>query len=70
MGKYLDQQKKIYDEMTPMECIDEVIFSLQMFYCEDNNTRLPSELHKFAGSISIAYKQAKLLKSKLEKEDN
>lgn len=58
--------KENEDKMTPMECIDEVISCLEMLYCEENNTRLAKELSNFSGVISVAYKEAKLLKTKLQ----
>lgn len=57
--------RQLEEEMTPGECVDEIINALECLYIEQDGIKLPNELSKYAGYISVALRQAKLLKTKL-----
>jgi len=60
--------KEAEEKVTPLELIEEAISCLDRLY-EDFSPgikRLPVNLHEYAGFIAVAYKQLRLLKSKLE----
>lgn len=68
MNKYLEKQFKLYEKVSEIECIEEILDNLNELYCEgkENFKKLPSELNKYAGNISIIYTLSLILKEKLK----
>lgn len=62
---YKEEKAKLEDKITPLECVNEIIECLESLYCEDEGKRLPKELYKYGGTISVAHSEALLLKKKL-----
>lgn len=68
MSNVNERMKQIEEESTPIECVEDIIECLESLYTVELNNgvkRLPKELIDFSGFISIALKQARLLKTKL-----
>lgn len=68
MSDIRDSIKVLEEKQTPLECVNEIVECLDALYTEELSyglKKLPEDLSKYSGYISIAYKQAKLLQSKL-----
>jgi hypothetical protein len=60
-----DERRALEEKTTPIECVNEIIECLESLYTRDGGQRIAAELIPYAGHISIALRQAKLLKTKL-----
>lgn len=69
MNKPLERLLNSYENIPNLEIIQEILDNLDCLYSEECNEmkRLPSELNKYAGNISIAYSLLLMLKEKLKK---
>ena len=60
-----DEWKALEERTTPIECVNEIIECLESLYTREGGQRIAKELMPYAGYISIALRQAKLLKIKI-----